>query len=266
MVIRLRAIVVGLFLAFCLGGSTHAASFVLGNNANGLTGHIGPAVLTRDGVTLTITHTLSGAKFDESGKGLGVDARGTPSAALENTSLGGTDKLNLQQALGPLTAFTAPAVFYGESLRFGFDRAGTITALMFDGVKDESFEFFQLESSRQGVLHSFFDAEIGLRITDPTLLTVPNKLLLTDAIVSSNDDRAGLAIPVAPGEVFTLTYGEFIVTPNMLKPGNGLLEGNGARWEGVVFTAAPEPSSLAMLGLIAIVTSFSRVRSQGRRA
>ncbi len=266
MVIRLCLFACGMSLFCCPSASAHAASFVLGNNANGLTGQFGPAALTQAGVTLTIAHTLTGAKFDESGKGLGVDARGTTSAAIENTSLGGPDKLNLQQALGPLTAFPAPAVFYGESLQFGFDRPGTITALMFDGVKDESFEFFRLESSTRGVLHSFFDAEIGLRITDPGLLTVPNKLLLADAIVSGNDDHAGLAISVAPGEVFTLTYGEFIVTPNMLRPGNGLLEGNGARWEGVVFTAVPEPSSLAVLGGIGTVTSFSRVRRRGRRA
>jgi hypothetical protein len=263
MVIRHRVFVVGLSLACCLvGGSTRAASLVLGNNANGLTGQVGPALLSREGVTLTITQTLAGAKFDESGKGVGVDARGTAAGVLENTSLGGPDKLNLQQSLGPLTAFTAPAVFYGESLQFGFDQVGTITALMFDGVKDESFEFFRLESSTRGVLHSFFDAEIGLRITDPALLTVPSKLLLSDAIVSGNDDRAGLAIPVAPGEVFTLTYGEFVVTPNMLRPGNSLLEGNGARWEGVVFTPVPEPAALVTISLLIAARFASRMKAR----
>ncbi len=235
----------------CLADS-RAAQFVFGQNANGLTGQSSPTSVTDSGVTLSVASNVAGATFNETGKGLGLDSRlATPNNLVETSNFGGADRLNLQELVGDLAQFGESTTFFGESLSFSFDRAGTINELYFDGVKDESFEFFRLETPN-GQVYSFFDAEIGLRISDVALIDEPNLTLLNAAVISNDDDVRGLSIPFAAGDAFRLVYGEFIVPSDLLRPTARQTAGNGARWEGVGVTTVPEPSSIA----IVVVATF----------
>jgi hypothetical protein len=196
--------------------------------------------------------------------GLGVNSASTP-GSFDVTDFSNRSKLNLTEDIGPIGDFQQPAVFYGEAVTFSFDGPGAITAMLFDGVKDESFEFFRLETPGGGVI-SFFDAEIGIRISDISLISalVPNVTLLVDGTINFNDDLAGLSIPFQAGDEFRLAYGEYIATADQLLPGNSLLQGNGARWEGLIVSEVPEPATgaLTVSALVMGAAALARRRSR----
>ena len=221
---------------------SHAASgqetlFSFGGNANGIAG-LESADLVDNGVTMSLAVTPVGGVFNEnSTSGLGINSRGV-TGAID----GSNDKFDV---LGGTLAGQS------DGVRFSFDTDGLLTELYFDGVKDESFEFFTL-TTPSGVVYSIFDSQIGLRLIDINSVTEPNVTLLSET-GGADDDLFGLAIPFAAGEVFTLVYGEYFPEPSDLPVGFTPDQGNGARFQGVEIVSVPEPSGLliALLTLVA---------------
>ena len=133
-----------------------------------------------------------------------------------------------------------------------------LTELLFDGLKDETLEYFSIELPDSTVL-SFFDFEVEMRLNDQGFqladLGVPNVTQADDA----SDDLTGLSVPFAAGDRITITYGEIDFT-NVL-PGYVPLVGgvgNGSRFEGV--SIVPEPASLLLGGLSLALLVLSRPR------
>lgn len=206
----------------------------------------GQAVATKtvEGRTMSVAASPAGAVLDVRFGGLAVNSRGIVSATDP-----GIDRFNV---LGGVLAGVS------ESIQFSFDAPGVITTLDFDGVKDESFEFFQLTTPRSGVW-SIFDSQIGLRLVDLSLINEPNLTLLTEA-GSPDDDLFGIAIPFAADEVFTLTYREYTPDPSNYQPGFVPENPNGARFQGLEVTFVPEPAAGAMLASLVAAAAASRRR------
>ena len=222
-------VVVAVVCSFSMRGL--AASFLLGGEANGLTG-LSSKTLSRAGISMSLAVgvNLPGAVFDE------ADARGVTinsSAVPGVTDVDGSTKINL--LAGPVAT---------ESLTFSFDKAGVIDDLLFDGITDDALEYFRLESSG-GYLATFFDFEIPA-IVDVGLITEPNIEYMYTG-VGFNDDRFGINIPFQAGEMFTLSYGQV----DALVPTGGSL-GNGGRFGGVNVHAVPEPGGAMLLVAVAI--------------
>jgi hypothetical protein len=152
----------------------------------------------------------------------------------------------------------------GESIRFSFNQPGILNTLYFDGMKDESLEYFMLQTP-SGAALSIFDFEAQMRLTfqgfDPADMQVTNFTMADDA----QDDITGLAIPFQPGQEFVLTYGQ--VNYANLLPGyipmnsGGVPTGdlpNGARFEGVSVTVLPEPGCLSLIASVALALTTRR--------
>jgi hypothetical protein len=224
--------------------TAQAATFRFESSADPVNGQ-SFAAKTVEGRTMSLAASPAGAVLDVRFGGLGVNSR-----AIVGATDSGIDRFNV---LGG--GFAGES----ESIEFSFDAPGVITTLDFDGVKDESFEFFQLTTPRSGVW-SIFDSQIGLRLIDITLIDEPNLTLLTEA-GSPDDDLFGIAIPFAAGEVFTLTYREYTPDPSNYQPGFVPEAPNGARFQGLEVTFVPEPSAGLLLASVGgFVATLSRRR------
>lgn len=228
-----------LLLAVCLlllaGGSLPAEEFIFGGNLNGLAGQ-GSKTLVSGRFTMTLEVTRDGAVMAETdSRGLGVNSRGI-AGATDPTS----DKFDV---LGGTLAGEA------DQVRFWFDRDGFLRDLDFDGVSDEDYEYFLLQTPTSPDLY-FFDSFNG-STADPGLISVPGVVhFLQEAPGGGGsgpvDDRSRpLGIPFTAGQVFVLTYGE-------------LADGNGAKWQGV--TVVPEPCTALLLVASAVAASRARTR------
>lgn len=222
-------------------GAVHAESFYFASPADPLNG-LGSGDKTDGARTMSVVATPAGALFDIRTSGLGLNSRAVAGATDVEI-----DKFNV---LGG----TAAGV--GESITFSFDAPGYITTLDFDGVKDESFEFFRLETPG-GEVWSIFDSQIGLRLVDLSLINEPNVTLLTEA-GAADDDLFGIAIPFAAGETFTLTYDEYTPDPSNYQPGFTPETPNGARFQGLVVSFVPEPSTACLAALVAAISRRPR--------
>lgn len=235
----------------CAGHAT-AGSFIFTSNANGLTGTAG-GTLSNGGVTLNIATGTPGALIDEShGKGMGINSSGVAGAIDVNTN-----KFDVPG--GTLAGL-------GESMTFSFDQPGVLDSLLFDGMKDESLEYFAL-TLPSGTVLTLFDFEVAYRLNlqgfNLSDTGVPNPTQADDA----GDDFTGLNIPFAAGEVFTLTYGEIDYDGAVLPgyyPADDNLDptgdiANGSRFEGIRVTVLPEPGAL-MMGLIMVGAGALRRR------
>ncbi|TWT95253.1 hypothetical protein Pla108_33970 [Botrimarina colliarenosi] len=239
-----RSLIAAVMLSLAV--AAEAASFRFESTAdpaNGLTA----ATKSDGGLAMSFQAAPAGAVFDVRTSGLGLNSR-----AIAGVSDGEIDKFN---RLGGSLAGQS------ETLTFSFDKPGFITSLDFDGVKDESFEYFRLETPGGEVL-SIFDSQIGLRLVDLSLITEPNVTLLTEE-GSPDDDLFDIAIPFGAGEVFTLTYREYTPDPTNYQPGFSPLVPNGARFQGLTAILAPEPAS-ALSCLFAGV-AIGSIKSRGRR-
>lgn len=222
--------------------SAMAESFIFGGNANGLAGQES-ASLTDVGFQLSLQAGPAGAVFNESDSdGMGIDSRGIEGVT-DGGSVGDPDKFNIIDG-------TAPVSGQGEFVTFSFDTPGVIETLLFDGLKDETLEYFTLEFPDASVV-TFFDAQAELRLTDQGFqlsdLGVPNPTLASD----DEDDFPMVEYAFAAGEQFKVTYGQIdfaSVLPGYLPATGGL--GNGARFQGIVVRPIPEPAT-ALLGLLA---------------
>ena len=233
-----------LCVALALAANSHAcaAEFAFGNDLNGVTGQAS-AALVSDGVTLVIAAGPTGALFDERGdQGLGVNSLGVPGVV-------GGDRDKLELLSGDKSVAGTP-----EFLTLSFNKPGFITAIDFDGVKDEALEYFLLAIGASEPI-AFFDSAANTsapgavdRAIDAGVLTGPVEFLREDGPL--DDELDGLAIPFAAGQTLTITYAELGSAFNPLEPGNG------ARFEGITVSTIPEPS--AVLIVVSLAAAVAR--------
>ncbi len=236
-------------VAGLLAGGAHGAQLRFNASATALSG-LSTGSLMADGVTMQVAAAPTGARLDVRSAGLGLNSRSVAGAT--DTDI---DKFNL---LGGSAAGQA------EAITFSFDRPGVINALYFDGVKDESFEFFRLEGPG-GLLMSIFDGQIVLRLSDIGTITEPNVVLLSEAPGTAVDDELfGLSIPFRAGDLFTLTYGEYQPDPSTFVPGFVPEAPNGARFQGLDITPVPEPASSTALTIVLWATLAAQRRRGAR--
>lgn len=211
---RVRIFVTALAASATFSGFVAAEQFNFSNGQNGITG-ITSAVIPGIDFQMQLSAAPDGALLDE------IDAQGM---GINSVPVSGQDddasKFNLIEGSGPF-------VGQGERLQFSFDRAGLITGLNFDGVKDETFEYFLLESS--GLTPTFFfDSQ-----ADPAQINVDGDVVFLLEDDFFDDEIVGLAIPFTANQELAITYGQ-------------LLAGNGSRFEGIT-VEVPEPSTIVLL-------------------
>ena len=210
--------------------------FSFGGGQNGLV-DAPTASLSDGGFTLSIDPQPAGALLNERGRsGLGINSQGI-NGAVDSGGAGSSIDFNILGGAPGLNGL-------GESISFRFDRGGFLTELDFDGVKDESFEFFRLQST--GVDITFFDS-----MADPQVVSAPGDVVFLQEEVGNQlvDDRSPkLAVPFAAGQTFTLTFGE-------LPDGTAA---NGARLQSITVDAIPEPTTGLLLQLTLACGLLSR--------
>ena len=218
-----------------------AASFIFGNNAN-VIGGSSNASLSDGDFELSLSAKPNGAVFNElDNDGLGIDTSGITNA----TDAGSTADINKFNIIGGTSSVSGQ----GESITFSFDRAGILQSLLFDGLKDETLEYFTVEFPDSSVV-TFFDFEVEQRLNDQSFLLadlgVPNPTQADD----SSDDFIGVNYAFTAGEQFTITYGEIDYLNDLpgYDPVGTTKFGNGARFEGIL-ASIPEPSALLMTGI-----------------
>lgn len=225
---------------------THATAttFIFSNsNPSGLNGlHSGMVVDAE--VEVTFTAGPGSAVIATDAGRLGVDSRSLPSVLDPFPN-----RLNLMEGA---------RAGEGESISFAFSRPGTLDKLYFDGMKDETLEFFTLQLPN-GTELSIFDFEAEFRLNfqgfDRASLGVPNFNMADDA----TDDISGLGLKFKAGEIFTLTYGQIdyasklpgYIPMNSAGAPTGDLP-NGARFEGLSVILVPEPAAPAPLAAAAL--------------
>lgn len=233
----LRMLLVGLALGSA--EAAVAAQFDFGSERNGLTGNAAGVVVDA-GLELSLRTVVPGSLLSERASGgLGIDSQ---SIADANDNSGTASRVDFNVLGGP-----GPLAGVGEAIMFSFDRPGLLTELDFDGVKDESFEYFRLQSDA-GLDVFFFDSA-----ADPTAIVVVGDVvfLLEEEGNRFIDDRTPpLSIPFAAGEGFTLTFGEL--------PFGDVA--NGARLSGLTVIAIPEPSAAALFALLLGGCAIASVR------
>jgi hypothetical protein len=241
----------GAFLSGSGSGAARGETFSFGGNQNGFSGQPS-AMLTAGPFELHLEAGIAGTLLNEpQGAGMGINSSAVgvdPVPALFNTIEG----------LGPLAGAA-------ESVRFSFNRAGKLTGMNFDGVKDESLEYFVLTSSG-GVRVNFFDSAANTTVpgaVDAAVLggavtgAVEYLLEIDDTI---DDEAQALSIPFAAGQQFDLAFfalgAEFGPTE----------AANGARLQGITVAPVPEPTALiaaAMAALSALSFVVRRRNSRG---
>jgi len=241
--LRIRLATWALLLAAGQTAAARAESFVFGSNANNLVG-AATKTLVSGSVSMHLAAGPVGSGLWETGSdlGMGVDATAVLGPGGQSARF---DRIN----------------GVSEFIEFSFDTPGTLTGLNFDGVKDESFEYFLLESSG-GVHVNLFDSAANFTIPgaidNAVLLGAINGQVIYMLEGGGFDDEViDLVIPFAAGQVFKLTY---------LELGGGLgaafeptLAPNGARLQSITVAAVPEPATLflAVVGL-AMLLAFRR--------
>jgi hypothetical protein len=232
-------------LASGLATTARADTFTFGQGTNDFLG-ASSKTLTASGFSLNLVAGPAGSGLWESGggSGMGVDA----------TAVLGS---------GGLPARFDRIAGVSEFLEFSFDEPGMLTGINFDGIKDESLEYFILESV--GGLHiNLFDSAANITIPGAVdnavsqgAITGPVIYLLEGG--GFDDETNSLQIPFAAGQVFRLTYAE--VGGGLGAAFEPILQPNGARLQGLTVAAVPEPASLVLLasaGLLLVATRLRR--------
>ncbi len=238
----------------CCSHSCWAGNFTFGSDANGLAGLADATIIEQGGFALNLQAGPTGAVFNESDSdGLGINTRGI--ADVDDGGGGGDpDKFNIIDG-------TAAVSGQGEFVVFSFEQAGVVESLLFDGLKDETLEYFSIEFPNAMVV-TVFDSQVEQRLTDQGFqlsdLGVPNPTLAPN----EEDDFEVVEYAFEAGQEFKLTYGEVDFTnvlPGYVPVAGGV--GNGARFQGIVVRAIPEPST-AVLALAATLLAAVAHRRQ----
>lgn len=233
-------------LISALLGSARSETFTFGSNANDLVG-AATKTLVSGGFSMDLAAGPVGSGLWETGSavGMGVDSTAVLGAGGQSARF---------DRIGGVSEF----------VEFSFAAPGNLTGLNFDGVKDEAFEYFLLESAG-GVRVNLFDSAANITIPG----AIDNAVLLgavTGEVVylleggGFDDETNSLLIPFAAGQVFKLTYMEL---------GGGLGAQyeptnvpNGARLQSTTVAAVPEPSSFALKFSAAAVLLAARLRQR----
>jgi len=201
---------------------SEAAFFDFGGGRSGVL-NAPSAAITKDGLTLNLLPTIPGSLLNEQASaGLGVNSQNLPDANDDSPTASRVD-INVLGGTGPLAGL-------GEGVEFSFDRPGVLTEIDFDGVKDESLEYFRLESAG-GLDLFFFDSA-----ANPGAIDVPGRVVFLQEEEGNSfiDDKTfPLAIPFAAGQAFTLTFGTLPSAE----------AANGARLQSLTAVAVPEPAA-----------------------
>jgi hypothetical protein len=227
-------------------------TLIFEDNLHALTGQTSTAV-TVGGFVGSLNAGPPGATFNENDRaGLGIDNRPVAGSTADTGINRGATKFNIIGGSGPLAGSA-------EFITFSFNRSGVLQDLLFDGLKDESLEFFELLLP-SGVKRTIFDSQTLAKLTDQGFdladLQVMNPVLCQD----EEDDLYDLNYRFAAGEVFTLTYGE--VDFNSLLPGYVPVVDqvpNGARLQGLAVIPEPTTTMLAMASLMIVGARSSSV-------
>ena len=262
--LRYCGLMVGLCGCLAASSAVEGTSFLFGTNGGGLNGVYGgqsTASISVAGTTGTFVAGPPGAILDDSdAQGLGIDSSPIP----------GIDDVGNSKAKFTIVRDTnsVPTLAgQGESLSFSFDRPGVLESLLFDGVKDETLEYFQL-TFPNGEQITIFDSQAefrldlqGYHLSD---LQVPNPI----ECQFEDDDLTGINYSYLAGEVFTLTYGEgdYSLVPDYKTdprfPQFPNARGDGARLQGIVVTSVPEPASCVLLVIASAGWALRRPRGR----
>lgn len=225
-----------------------AETLIFEDNLHALTGQTS-AVVTVGNFVGNLTAGPAGVTFNENDdSGLGIDNRAVAGSTADTGVNRGATKFNIIGGSGPLAGSA-------EFMTFSFNKSGVLQHLFFDGLKDESLEFFELLLPNGGK-RTIFDSQTQAKLIDQGFdladLQVTNPVLCQD----EEDDLYDLNYRFAAGEMFKLTYGE--VDFNTILPGYVPVVDqvpNGARLQG--FAVIPEPTT-AMLFTAAILIAGAR--------
>jgi hypothetical protein len=226
-------------------------TLIFEDNLHGLTNQTSATVAVGS-FAGTFTAGPAGARLNENDDaGLGIDNRLVAGATADTGANRGATKFNIIGGSGPLADSA-------EFITFSFDRSGVLQDLLFDGLKDESLEFFELLLP-SGAKRTIFDSQTLAKLTDQGFdladLQVMNPILCQD----EEDDLYDLNYRFAAGEIFKLTYGE--VDFNSLLPGYVPVVDqvpNGARLQGLA--VIPEPTATMLVAAVMVLASTRRLR------
>jgi hypothetical protein len=227
-----------------------AETLVFEDNLHALTGQTS-ATVAAGSFAGTFTAGPAGARLNENDDaGLGIDNRLVAGSTADTGINRGATKFNIIGGSGPLAGSA-------EFITFSFDKPGVLQHLLFDGLKDESLEFFGLLLP-SGATLTIFDSQTLSKLTDQGFdladLQVTNPVLCQD----EEDDLYDLNYRFAAGEVFTLTYGE--VDFNAILPGYVPVVDqvpNGARLQGMA--VIPEPTATMLVAAAMVLASTRRL-------
>ncbi len=138
-------------------------------------------------------------------------------------------------------------------MTFSFDTPGVLTELDFDGVKDEPYEYFLLQTA--GDPDRYFFDSFENSTADSGLIDVSGEVIFLQEGGPVDDKSLSLGIPYAAGQKFMLTYGQL----DHLVPQNDPI-GNGARLQGITVIRVPEPAT-CILGLALIAALAFALRN-----
>ncbi len=229
-------------------------TFVFGsgsqNNINGASS----ASITKGAFTMQLQSVLPGSLLSElSSAGMGIDSIPLVGAGNDQPAL-----LDVLGGSGPLAGTS-------EGVQFSFSQPGVLTGIDFDGVKDESLEYFILDVPG-GPRLNFFDSAANTTIPHAvddavTAGAVTGQVVYLLEINSTIDDEArNLYIPFVAGQSFTLTFDS--LGPEF----HPLLASNGARLQGITVQAVPEPTGIAIaLGAVLLGCINRRARRTNNR-
>lgn len=220
-----------------------ATLFLFGNGGiqNSIAG-MASADVQNGSVTMMLTAGPAGSRFDDSDEqGLGIDSVDT-SAGISDPD---RSKVNLITG-HPL------GTKIGEAISFSFNRPGILHDLLFDGVKDETLEYFSL-TLPNGQVMTIFDSQTRFRLGIQDYALSDLNLANPVQCQTENDDLMGIDYRYQAGQVFTLTYGEgdyglipdYRTNPRFPQFPNAV--GDGCRFQGVNVSVIPEPSTIVLL-------------------
>jgi hypothetical protein len=137
-----------------------------------------------------------------------------------------------------------------EYIEFSFDAPGVLTGLNFDGVKDETFEYFILETTG-GVRINLFDSAANTTVPGAIDNAVTQGAVVGQVVYlleggGFDDETNSLSVPFAAGQMFTLAYAE--VGGGLGEAFEPIGEPNGARLQSITVAPVPEPSTAALWG------------------